>query len=202
MLALYIEAKFKEFQKELTGLIYCDINNVTKNDYFLHFEVEEDVFYGDKGRKKIVFMVSYDHVTVTLFYTCCKFEFKDILCRYSIIVLIHHGQDTILEHYIFKCWRKDVRRSHSRVKVNYEGMKISGDQERYDEMCTLFAKLADLAAETDENFSYVTLWIEDSMKNMTASNMVGVTPTIVGMNGASTSNDPMATRGKERPPCL
>ncbi|XP_038680234.1 protein FAR-RED IMPAIRED RESPONSE 1-like [Tripterygium wilfordii] len=156
MLDLYTESKFKEFQKELTGLLYGMIKSVMRNDMF---------------------------------------EFRGILCRHALTVLIRNGEEKIPPHYIFRRWRKDIRRYHTRVKVHYKGMKITADQQRYDEMYSLFTKLADLAANNVDNYNYITQWIEDATTKMNVSHVVAFTP-------GSSSNDPIPKRGKGRPPSL
>ncbi|XP_038717223.1 protein FAR1-RELATED SEQUENCE 5-like [Tripterygium wilfordii] len=176
ILNLYTQNKFKEFQNELTELIYCGIKSVVNNENLAHFYVEEDVFFGDKGRKKVEYNMCYDSTSSIVFCTCCKFEFR--------------------AHYIFRCWRKEIRRPYSRVKVNYDGMEITGDQQRYDKLCNMFTYLADLAADSEHNFNYVANLIEGAMSTFSA--LSTATP-VSALNVAGCSNDPLITRGKGRP---
>ncbi|XP_038681396.1 protein FAR-RED IMPAIRED RESPONSE 1-like [Tripterygium wilfordii] len=199
ILNLYTQNKFKEFQNELTGLIYCGIKSVVNNENMTHFYVEEDVFFGDKRRKKVEYNVCYDSTSSTVFCTCCRFEFRGILCRHAIIVLVRNGHDLIPAHYIFRRWRKDIRRPYSRVKVYYDGMEITGDQQRYDKLCNMFTYLADLAADSEQNFNYVVNLIEGAMSIVSA--LSNATP-VSALNVAGFSNDLLMTRGKGRPPSV
>ncbi|XP_038698028.1 protein FAR-RED IMPAIRED RESPONSE 1-like [Tripterygium wilfordii] len=92
ILNLYTESKFKEFQVELFGMMYRGIILVENNTEFIMFNVEEDIVFGRKGMKKIVFTVFFDEVTCLVKCSCCSYEFREILCRHATIMLIRNRQ--------------------------------------------------------------------------------------------------------------
>ncbi|XP_038707340.1 protein FAR-RED IMPAIRED RESPONSE 1-like [Tripterygium wilfordii] len=195
ILNLYNESKFKEFQIELFGMMYCGIILVENNAEFIMFHVEEDIVFGEKGRKKIVFSVFFDEVTCSVKCSCCNYEFRGILCRHATIVLIRNRRYLVPDQYIFRRWRKDVRRCHSRVKINYEGWIITSEQRRYDELCRLFTSVADLAAMSEEKYKLLITLIEDASSKMTTNVGNHVLP-------GPSENDPLIRRTKGRPRSL
>ncbi|XP_022895337.1 protein FAR-RED IMPAIRED RESPONSE 1-like [Olea europaea var. sylvestris] len=50
---------------------------------------------------------------------------KGILCRHAIIVLAWINITHIPEKYIWRRWRKDVRRAHMKVAINYDGLVLN-----------------------------------------------------------------------------
>ncbi|XP_038678434.1 protein FAR-RED IMPAIRED RESPONSE 1-like [Tripterygium wilfordii] len=175
--SLYTTAKFKEFQTELTGMMYCGIKSVAKSANVSQYVLDEDVVFGEDGMKKVAFNVYFDDCSSEVRCTCFRFEFRGILCRHAITVLIRNGQSLLPSHYVFRRWRKDVRRCHTRVKINYEGWIITSEQRRYDNLCNLFTKVADLAADNDDNYGSVMKWIEDAVKNMSTNRVIGSSST-------------------------
>ncbi|XP_038684045.1 protein FAR1-RELATED SEQUENCE 6-like [Tripterygium wilfordii] len=188
-------AKFLEFQKELSGMMYCGIKSMCTVDLGTQYILYEDIFYGEGGKKKVMFTVMYDGLNVGC--SCLNFEFRGILCRHAIIVLLANDEYLLSAYYIFPRWRKDVRRCHSRVKINFDGWTTTNDQVLYDHMCKIFARLADLAAENEHHYSNVIKWIEGCINNMaTIPRQIPIASLTVG---SSISNDPIIKRGKGRP---
>ncbi|XP_038680632.1 protein FAR1-RELATED SEQUENCE 5-like [Tripterygium wilfordii] len=188
---IYTAGKFIEFQTELTGMMYCGIKNVIGSDSTKQYIVYEDVVYGESGKKKVLFNVSYEGLEVSC--SCLRFEFRGILCRHAITVLISNDRYELPTQYIFNRWRKDVRRSHSRVKISCDGWTLSPEQRRYDDMCKSFTKLADLAADDEVYYLNVMQWIDASSRTMAPN----ATPVLI--RGSCNSNDPITKRGKGRP---
>ncbi|KAF9595061.1 hypothetical protein IFM89_036520 [Coptis chinensis] len=76
-------------------------------------------------------------------------EFKGILCRHALTVLIHKKVQKVPEKYILRRWRKDVRRQHTKVKISCFDWLQNLDNERYDRMCKVFYEVADLATHNE-----------------------------------------------------
>ncbi|XP_038701831.1 protein FAR-RED ELONGATED HYPOCOTYL 3-like [Tripterygium wilfordii] len=191
---LYTAQKFFEFQKEMTGMMYCRIKSISRDEFSTQYIIYEDIVYGEGAKKKVTFSVTYNEVAVSC--SCLRFEFRGIMCRHALSVLIYNDHSSLPNHYVFRRWRKDVRRSHSCVKLNFDGCAVSTEQHRYDEMCKSFTSLAELASENEVYYPNVMQWIDVSLKNTT------VTPTTSLLIGCSNSNDPIAKRGKGRPPSV
>ncbi|XP_038678496.1 protein FAR-RED IMPAIRED RESPONSE 1-like isoform X2 [Tripterygium wilfordii] len=189
---LYTESKFKEFQSELCGMMYCGILDVENIGDSKVFNVEEDIAFGENCRKKVVFKVLFVEGTLSVKCTCYRYEFRGILCRHVIIVFIRSGQYLVPDNYIFTRWRKDVRRCHSRVKINYEGWIVTTEQLRYDELCNLFTIVADMASLSEIKYKSVKKWIQDEAKTMAPTTGNCLLP-------GRTPNDPIIQRTKGRP---
>ncbi|XP_044476192.1 protein FAR1-RELATED SEQUENCE 5-like [Mangifera indica] len=83
----YTIAKFKEFQQELAAKIYCGLSSFKKVDSYMEFIVQEDVVVGETHRR-VTFVVRFDESTYDIHCNCRMFEFRGILCRHAIVVLI------------------------------------------------------------------------------------------------------------------
>ncbi|KAH9648102.1 protein FAR1-RELATED SEQUENCE [Citrus sinensis] len=189
---VYTISKFKEFQQELTALMYCDTINCVGSIY----EISE----------------SFGKCEVNCI--CSKFQFRGILCRHALTMLICNGVEVLPKMYILARWRRDVRRSYIKVKVSYDGQHLSIQQKRYDKMCNAFSEVADIAADDENNYKSVLDWINKALKDLPkqircASVETTISPTTGICEGSCSSNniehvinDPIATRRKVRPPCL
>ena len=197
---IYTIAKFKEFQQELTALMYCDtvdsVGSIT--------EISESLGQGKKKNFEVVF----DETECEVSCICSKFQFRGILCRHALSVLIRHGIEILPEMYILSRWRKDVKRCYSKVKVSYGMQNLSIQQERYDKMCTDFSEVANIAADDESSYKFVLDWINKTMKDLSKQiRCASVETTAIGEVSCSSNtieqiNDPVAARRKGRPPCL
>ncbi|XP_022863478.1 protein FAR1-RELATED SEQUENCE 5-like [Olea europaea var. sylvestris] len=88
--ALYTISKFREFQDEITGKVYCDVIFTSDRCSERIYEVEEDVIYEDKVRKK-KFTVWFRAEMCDIVCSCHLFEFRGILCRHAISVLMRNA---------------------------------------------------------------------------------------------------------------
>ncbi|XP_022883803.1 protein FAR-RED IMPAIRED RESPONSE 1-like [Olea europaea var. sylvestris] len=133
--AVYTIEKFKEIQQEFIEKVYYDVVSENANDYYWStYEVREDVVLHEHHKKKS-FCVSFRRDTCELIFSCHLFEFRGIICRHAITILIRNDITSMPERYILRRWRRDVTRAHSRIAVHYDGLVNSPGQLRYDEMC-------------------------------------------------------------------
>ena len=108
---VYTIFKFKEFQEELTALMYCDVLDSVGSIY----KIIESFGQGQRG----IFEVFFEEDKCEVNCICSKFHFRGILCRHALTMLIHNLIELLPERYILSMWRKDVRRCYSKVKVSY-----------------------------------------------------------------------------------
>ncbi|KAL2492850.1 Protein FAR1-RELATED SEQUENCE [Abeliophyllum distichum] len=101
-----------------------------------------------------------------LFDGCHLFEFRGILCKHAITVLIRNDIVKLPDTYILRRWRRDVSRAYTRVKINYDGWITNPGQLRYDRLCLAFAKVADLVADDEERSQQIMEWIECQSTDM------------------------------------
>lgn len=98
------------------------------------------------------------------------FEFRGIICRHMVTVLIRYGIRSLPEKYILRRWRRDVSRSYTRVKINYNGWISTPSQLRYDKLCSVFAKVADLVADDEDSTQATMEWMESQLTVLRKSN--------------------------------
>ncbi|KAH9762552.1 protein FAR1-RELATED SEQUENCE [Citrus sinensis] len=180
---VYTISKFKEFQQEFTTLMYCDTINCMGSIN----EISES--FGQEVTGEVNCIGS-------------KFQFRGILCRHALIVLIRNGVKVLPEMYILARWRRDVRRSYSKVK------------ERYDKICNAFSEVANIVVDDESSYKSVLDWINKALKDLPkqiqcASVETTISPTTGIGEGSCNSNniehvinDPGAIHRKGRPPCL
>ena len=159
--SIYTNVKFKEFQQELKGKLYCEVSAIQSEES--KYKVVEDCMFGE-SRRHLSFKVALNENDQEVMCNCKLFEFKGILCRHAISVLIHRRIYTIPSKYILRRWRKDIKRCHTRVKINYNDMAVKIETQRFEKMCNAFYEVADLAMDDDSKSLKVMEWI-DSLKN-------------------------------------
>ncbi|XP_024041931.1 protein FAR1-RELATED SEQUENCE 5-like [Citrus clementina] len=219
---VYTISKFKEFQEELTALMYCDISDSVGSIY----QIIESFGQGRRGFFEVVFEEAECEVTCI----CSKFQFRGILCKHALAVLICNSVELLPERYILSRWRKDVRRCYSKLKVCYGVQNLTIQQERYEKMCNAFSEVADVASDDENSYKTVLDWIEKAMKDLPKQircesvgktstggascssnkqiNSESVERTVIGEVSCGSNNvqlalnDPVVTRRKGRPPCL
>ncbi|VFQ77344.1 unnamed protein product [Cuscuta campestris] len=143
---VYTMSKFKEFHAELTGKMYCDI--VREEEGCTYIVDEEFSKNGIDIRKR--FKVSFDKKTDIATCNCHLFEFRGIVCRHCVSILIRNGIKFLPEAYILDRWRRDVQRTYTRVKMEYDGLICTDAQRRFDMLCNKFQELANRLADDEE----------------------------------------------------
>ena len=156
--SVYTNAKFKEVQDELKGKLYCR-PFLTKEEGDVSFwDVSEDVAGGHITKKwSVVFSESESDVKCN----CFLFEFKGILCRHSLHVLSSRGVLEVPSKYILSRWRKDLKREHTDIKVNYDGSNKTPKMLRFDEIMSLANDIVELGSETEERKQHVMKVLEE-----------------------------------------
>ncbi|GER40718.1 FAR1-related protein [Striga asiatica] len=151
--AIYTISKFKEFQSQFTGMVYCDIiSNEDGSEKFFRGHkhmVQEDVICNGKKYKKI-YIVETLKESGNFACSCHLFESRGIICKHAITVLIRNDVTSVPD-------MRDVCRSYQRVKINYDGW--TPDQLRYDHLCRAFAAVADKVANDDMRAGKLIEWI-------------------------------------------
>ncbi|XP_022891883.1 protein FAR1-RELATED SEQUENCE 5-like [Olea europaea var. sylvestris] len=158
------QADFKSFsqmevQEEFTGKMYCSLVSFSDGVSGATYEVREDVIHDEHSRKK-AFFFTFQRDKCEISCSCQNFEFRGIICKHMIAVLVRNDVKSIPERYILRRWRRDVTRAHTRVPVNYDGLISTLWQLKYDKMCQRFATLADLTAEDDAKSDAIIDWID------------------------------------------
>ncbi|KAI3909666.1 hypothetical protein MKW98_014083 [Papaver atlanticum] len=143
---VYTNKKFKEFQEEIMGKLYCYTSLVKEGDSIFVIQVTEHVKVGD-SEKDAKFIVNFNAVDCELNCTCHLFEFSGIICRHTLSVLTQSKVQQVPSKYILSRWRKDIKRKCSFVKANYKDLDVNPTAQRYDEMCKYFHEVATMSAD-------------------------------------------------------
>ncbi|XP_017247535.2 protein FAR1-RELATED SEQUENCE 5-like isoform X1 [Daucus carota subsp. sativus] len=151
----YTNDKFKEFQKEMINIMYCECMMLHSAEVNFNYQVEEIQYVGDSQiRRTIKYNVCFikevnDEYDVK--YGCRLFEFRGIICRHIIkVLLFKQNVFTMSSKYILRRWRKNVKIIHSRTKVTYSTWKDSEEKRMYDMVCDAFYRIVDLATQKIE----------------------------------------------------
>ncbi|KAI3932617.1 hypothetical protein MKW98_012588 [Papaver atlanticum] len=121
---MYTMSKFKEFQDELTSKMY-----VTR----------ESVWIDGIDDQRIKKLMNFDVIFIATDCEVSCFEFKGILCKHALNILIRHGIDLIPDKYI-KRRRIDVKRSHTSMKATVGVWKNTVESDRYNILNILFTQ--------------------------------------------------------------
>ncbi|XP_040243425.1 protein FAR1-RELATED SEQUENCE 6 isoform X4 [Aegilops tauschii subsp. strangulata] len=155
--AAYTTAKFKEFQDQLRGKIYCYPTHLNREGSIFTFGVREDskIFCegeDGKGKEKRVileFIVLFNQGECDVQCMCRLFEFRGILCSHIISVLALMEITDVPSRYILQRWRKDIKRKHTFIRCSYDDMIDTQVVQRYDNLCKRSRELAENGAESD-----------------------------------------------------
>ena len=79
------------------------------------------------------------------------FEFRGILCKHTLSVLLKLDIQKVLEKYILARWRKDLKISHTRVKVTYNDWKGDDEAQHYHKLQKKLDDIAEWVVMSDGN---------------------------------------------------
>ncbi|XP_022889104.1 protein FAR-RED IMPAIRED RESPONSE 1-like [Olea europaea var. sylvestris] len=192
--SVYTILKFREVQEEFTGKVYCNIISTSEGYSETTYNVWETIMYDGRCKRKNC-VVSFVRNNCEVFCSCYLFESREILCRHAIAVLDWNDVTCIPDRYILRRWRRDVRRAHTRVPVNYARLETTPTQLRYEEMSKEFAQVADLVANDEMRSRAIIEWIKSQCEDMmTTRSGGGSNPSRCPMISSGTSSTTMRPR--------
>ncbi|XP_028072354.1 protein FAR-RED ELONGATED HYPOCOTYL 3-like [Camellia sinensis] len=195
----YTIAKFKEFQQEVVGKIYCNLSLCSEDLNFSVYEVSEDVPFGESLRLA-TFTVYLKEDSSETNCSCRLFEFRGIVCRHQIAVLMKKRIHQMPDKYILRRWNKNVKRCHTKVHISYDNSSIKPEARRYDKMFNVFNELRELKGELKEEVDVVSGSNKfGSMSTQNASSSYG--DGVLNSKESTTILDPIVVYQKGRPPC-
>ncbi|XP_022855422.1 protein FAR-RED IMPAIRED RESPONSE 1-like [Olea europaea var. sylvestris] len=156
---VYTISKFREVQVEFIGKIYCDLISSSEGFSRTMYEVLEDVILDNRVKKK-KFSVTFQKEKCEIVCSCHLFEYRGIICRHAITVLLRNNVTSLPDTYILRRWRRDVSRALTRVAAKYADLSSSPTQLRYDKLCRSFTLLACKVVGDDKQSRQVMEWIE------------------------------------------
>ncbi|XP_035547360.1 protein FAR1-RELATED SEQUENCE 4-like [Juglans regia] len=127
--AVYTNAKFKEIQGEVWGMICCNCIPVSKQGCISTFDVLDEITTGDHV-KTVHYVVYYNEEECDIKCTCALFEMRGILCRHVFKLCQIKKIHVLPERYILDRWRKDLKRRYTLVKSSYDDLRDNADSRR------------------------------------------------------------------------
>ncbi|XP_042963494.1 protein FAR1-RELATED SEQUENCE 5-like [Carya illinoinensis] len=209
---LYTNAKFKEVQKQVTGMI--DLNpKLLESDGALHIYRVEDEIRLEEFTKPVTHSVAFSTVDATAKCSCGLFEMRGILCRHIYAVFRSNEIKVFPDKYILDRWRKDIKRRYTLIHSSYDGGEQRADSNRYSELLNIcyqmITRAAGTRAHTEDAKSKLYAMIE-----LYDANQEPLSMTQTGFNACSTAKEtntgsgsgqvrsPHVVRGKGRLPSL
>ncbi|KAF5445781.1 hypothetical protein F2P56_034805 [Juglans regia] len=149
--ALYTNAKYKEVQKELLGMMCSNCLFLNKEGCISTFDVLDEITIEDDHVKTVKYTVYYNEEECELKCTCALFEMKGILCRHVLKVCQMKKIHSVPEKYVLDRWRKDLKRRYTLVKSSYDDMWQNADARRYELVVKRCLKLATRVSQRDDH---------------------------------------------------
>ncbi|KAG6510726.1 hypothetical protein ZIOFF_028760 [Zingiber officinale] len=200
----YTNNLFKLFQDEIRGLMFCNASLLKEEGTTLVFEVVETML-GKNGEpvREVSFRVHYTELHCQLKCVCRLFEFRGILCRHVINVLIRMKVIEVLMNYIMDRWRKDIKRGYQSISNIYDDYGCDGERYRYNILTPLIQEVQQLGAKNDNSCSILVEMLKDTKEKLIAIDLEHSRVEQlkeVSTSGAKVIHSPLKVRSRGRPP--
>jgi hypothetical protein len=147
---VYTNAKFKEVRKQFAADVHCN-NSLFKSEGAIStYQVVETCQSHENHMIDKTFTVFFNKDEIEVKCTCAMFEFRCILCKHSISVLVTKKVTMLPPRYILDRWRKDIKCKYTLIKNSCDAFVSSSSAQRYDKMFKKFEELASLTLESKE----------------------------------------------------
>ncbi|XP_042381043.1 protein FAR-RED IMPAIRED RESPONSE 1-like [Zingiber officinale] len=201
----YTNNIFKLFQDEIRGLMFCDASLLREEGTTLIFEVVENML-GQNGQpgREVSFRVNYIELDCQLKCVCRLFEFRGILCRHMIKVLMRMKVIEVPMSYIMDRWRKDIKCGYQSISNIYDDYDCGGKRLRYNTLTPLMQEVQQLGAESDDICSILVEIMKDTKEKLIIAIENGQSRAEqleeVSTSGTKAIHSPLKVRTKGRPP--
>ncbi|GFZ21965.1 hypothetical protein Acr_29g0011270 [Actinidia rufa] len=141
--------------------------------------------------------LEHNHVNSPGKLSCRLFEFKGMVCQHQLAVFHRRRVERLPEKYVLRRWRKDVKRVHTKIRINYDNSSSTIEARRHDNMCNLFNEVADLAEDSEEKYEIVIGRIRELKIELLQSSVVCGSNLLSDTPNASASLGDVAIPSKE-----
>ncbi|KAF5447084.1 hypothetical protein F2P56_032662 [Juglans regia] len=204
---VYTNAKFKEVQQEIMGMIYCHCRFEKMDGVIATYSVDDQVKAED-FIKEVTYTLYFNEAECEAKCVCGLFEMRGIICRHILAIFSAKKVRELPEKYIIDRWRKDIKRAYTIISTSYDAVDQRPETVRYKHILRTFNEVITNAVSCDGH-------TQEMISNLYAMNDVWRTskPSNIDLNvGGSTVNavtegssknvlSPHVVRGKGRPPC-
>ncbi|XP_042947770.1 protein FAR1-RELATED SEQUENCE 5-like [Carya illinoinensis] len=206
---IYTNAKFREVQKEIIGMVGVLPSLHRKDGVIATYHVEDEVAVDD-FIKEVTQTVYFNEAECDVKCSCALFEMRGILCRHVLAIMRVNKVKRVPEKYILDRWRKDIKRTYTLIRSSYDSVDARPEVSRYSRIMKVCYEVATNAASSDKNAEDMIHklhemnlgYLTNKLPLQTSSN-VAVTPVNTTIEGSSKKVlSPRQVRGKGRPPFL
>ncbi|KAG5556887.1 hypothetical protein RHGRI_007215 [Rhododendron griersonianum] len=95
-----------------------------------------------------------------------------MVCIHQLMVFHDRGIQRVPDKYVFRRWRKDVKRVHTKIRINYDNSSRTIEVHRHDSMCNLFNEVADLAEDCEDKYAKVMERLRELKEELIESSVV------------------------------
>ena len=147
---VYTNTKFKEVHEQFATDVHCN-NSLLKSECAIStYQVVETCQPHENHMIDKIFIVFFNEDKIEVKCICAMFEFRGILYKHSISVLVTKKVTMLPSRYILDRWRNDIKRKYTLIKSNCDAFVSSSSAQRYDKMFKKFEELALLTLESEE----------------------------------------------------
>ncbi|XP_042973143.1 protein FAR-RED ELONGATED HYPOCOTYL 3-like [Carya illinoinensis] len=201
--AVYTNAKFKEVQREVWGMILCNCILISKDGCISTYDVLDEITTDDDNVKSVKYTVYFNEEEVDVKCTCALFEMRGILCRHALNVFQMSKIHALSDKYILDHWRKDLKRRYTVVKSSYDDLRQNADSRRYEFVVKRCLKLATRVCPSNDHVDAFMCHLDEfevKFKGLTLESGSSKLKETAAPTKDKKILSPHVVRGKKRPP--
>ncbi|XP_042939520.1 protein FAR-RED ELONGATED HYPOCOTYL 3-like [Carya illinoinensis] len=197
-------AKFKEVQRELMGLMCCNCWLVSTQECILTFDVLDEISF-DEQTKRVHYSVYYNEDECEVKCTCRLFEMRGIICRHALRGCQLKNINVLPDVYFLDRWRKDLKMHYTLIRSSYDDLWGRSDTRNYKLMIQRCLKLVAKISSNNDKVHVFLHYVDEFDKTCEGSTCdstfqsTQANPTVVLDKGKKILS-PNVVRGKRRPP--
>ncbi|KAF5475357.1 hypothetical protein F2P56_007166 [Juglans regia] len=204
---LYTNAKFREVQQQLTGIIDMD-PALLKRDGAVKTYLVDDEICVEEFTKLVTHYVDFSEEDTTAKCSCGLFQMSGILCSHILAIFKCNGIKSLPDMYILDRWRKDIKRRYTLIHSSYDTEDHRADANRYSSLLNVCYQMITHAAGSKEHTEDATNKLY-AMIDLYRDNQGPPSRTLIGFNVGCTTKDtttvgsskqvlnPLVVRGKD-----
>ncbi|XP_042967437.1 protein FAR1-RELATED SEQUENCE 1-like [Carya illinoinensis] len=210
---LYTNAKFKEVQQQVIGVLDLDPALQTSDGVMKNYLVEDEVRI-QEFTKQVTYAVDFNVEAGNAKCSCGLFQMRGILCRHILAVFKSNGIKSLPEGYILERWRKDIKRRYTLIRNSYDAGDERANGNRHAILLNMCYEMIDYVVESNEQFEDAKKRIHEmtglyrqnhnplSMNSEKDLEPVTTLDTAAAVGSSQGVKSPIVVRGKGRPPSL
>ncbi|XP_042977272.1 protein FAR1-RELATED SEQUENCE 5-like [Carya illinoinensis] len=209
---LYTNAKFKEVQQQVIGVLDLDPTLQTMDGVMKTYLVEDEVRI-QEFTKQVTYFVDFNVDDCNAKCSCGLFQMRGILCRHILSIFKSNGIKSLPDRYILDRWRKDIKRRYTLIRSSYDAGDERPNGNRQSILLNMCYEMIDYAVESEKDFDDAKKKIQEMTglyrqnQRPLSSGQTVSEPGVTILDGAVVGSSqqvksPLVVRGKGRPPSL